>query len=305
MAADGNGDLPAPDPTRRTLELVNGALSGYREVVDVRLGAMDKATELNAREVARIEASLWAAQREGIANLREIIETRFNGMDTAVELVSERLTAQGTALDEKSQRLHDTLLALLTVRIDGMDVATKLLAEDVTKIPSDMDRAIGSLRDVIMGAVHQVESVSLEKFTAIEGTFASNALALTAALAAQKEAAAEAKKSSDLAIDKSEKTTQETIRANDAKTASGISAQAAVMADIKDRLIRLESGGVATAAARTETRAEGTYNQADRIAQVVQDGTRQMQSRMTVNTLIASVSALVALIAVIFAITHG
>jgi hypothetical protein len=53
------------------------------------------------------------------------------------------------------------------------------------KFPSDVDRAVQSATQLIQSQVLQVEAVSKEKSAAIEGTFASNALALTAALAAQ------------------------------------------------------------------------------------------------------------------------
>lgn len=301
-AAGQAGDLrPRPDPSTLTTAQLREGLSNLRELIESRLNAMDTATQLLAETVKSIPAQAEDQRQHELTGLRELIEARLDSIDKATEL---RAATVGRVPSDTDRQVN-ALRELLSARIDGMDVATKLLAENVRQVPSEITKAAGALREILQGEIQGVRDVSLEKFTAIEGTFASNALALTAALAAQKEAAAEAKKSSDLAIDKSEKTTQETIRANDAKTASGISAQAAVMADIKDRLIRLESGGVATAAAVTEHRAVDTYGQADRIAQVVQDGTRQMQTRMTVNTLIAAVSSLVAVIAVIFALVHG
>lgn len=313
MPADDHSDTAYPpkngrpqgDPTDRTTQLVDRAVAGYREVVETRLTGIDRATELVARDLVSATAETdLAAQRaqahiaRDILKLRELIEARLDAMDKAAELLADTVGKVPSDVD----KAVDALRQLLGARIDGMDIATKLLAESVAKFPSDLDRAVDSVRILIQSQLMNVQDVSKEKFLAIEGTFASNALALTAALAAQKEAAAEAKKSSDLAIDKSEKTTQETIRANDAKTASGISAQAAVMTDIKDRLIRLESGGVATAAAHTENRASSTFDQTDRIAQVVQNSTRLMGTRMTINAIIASVSAVVAVIAVIVVI---
>jgi hypothetical protein len=266
------------DPSDRTTQLVDRAIDAFKAVVETRLTGIDRATMLVASDLVSATAE--------------------------TDLAAQRMQGHITRDIEKLAELIEANLNTVGARITGMDTATKLLAESVTKFPSDVDRAVQSATDLILSKLRGVEGVSEEKFNGIKSTFESNALALTAALAAQKEAAAEAKKSSDLAIDKSEKTTQETIRANDAKTASGISAQAAVMTDLKDRLIRLESGGVATAAAHTEGRASSTYDQTDRIADLAQANAKVVGTRMTINTVVASVSALVAVIAVIFAIVH-
>jgi len=209
--------IPRPDPTKLTTDAVNAAaaqwqreLAATRELLETRLAAMDKATELLAATVGRVPSETDKA----LSALRELIEAR----------------------------------------IDAMDKATQLLAENVRQFPSDLDKATRALREVLSGEIRGVQDVAAEKFTAIEGTFASNALALTAALAAQKEAAAEQNKSNTLAITKSEQATKETIAANAAQTASGLGSQQATIADLKERLVRLESGGVATATAKTEHR---------------------------------------------------
>jgi len=280
------GWTPVPDPTALTTEAVQRATVAW-------------------------DRALAAAIR--------ILEARMDAADVAVEVHADRARSIERMLEHTRDRLREETSAeslrireLLEARFDGMDQAIKLHAEIIDRLPMDRDKAIGHLAslhdekfssiakqfaerdtrtdqtvELIQSQLHQVEAVALEKFTAIEGTFASNALALTAALAAQKEAAAEAKKSSDLAIDKSEKTTQETIRANDAKTASGISAQAAVMADIKDRLIRLESGGVAIASQRTEGRLDRGQGLSVAMAGVV------------------SFSVLISLVLAVFTLVHG
>ena len=118
------------------------------------------------------------------------------------------------------QDLVTALRELVEQRLGAMDLATKVLAGSVEKFPSDIDRAVGNTREVVLGEVRRVQNVTEEKFAAIDGLFNTNDKALTAALAAQEKAAAEQQKSNTLAIDKSEKTTIETIRANDDKTAS-------------------------------------------------------------------------------------
>lgn len=243
-----NGD----DPSKLTTALVDRAIGSFREVMETRLAGMDRATELVAIDLSQARADTDVAQRRllgaltGDLNaLRELLSARLEATDQAVGRVPSDTDRSVGALRE-----------LLGARIDGMDTATRLLAASVDNFPSDIDRSALTTREFLMAQLKQVEDVAAEKFAGIAGTFASNALALTAALAAQKEAAAESVKSSTLAIDRANAATKETIVANGAQTTNSLGSQAATIADLKDRVVRLESGGVATSAARTEQRAE-------------------------------------------------
>lgn len=341
-ARPGDDNLPTPDPTRLTTQLVDRALAAFREVMEVRLAAMDKAIVLAADRIERIPASAEASRQHmraeldrEIGSLREVLTTRLNALDQATVLVAEKLEAQRdvlrkdidgqiiaqrevletrlSAMDKATELLAATvgrvpsetdksvggLRELLGARIDGMDIATKLLAATVDTIPTDVDRAVSAASELIKQQVRNVQDVANEKFLAIDGTFASNALALTAALAAQKEAAAEQNKSNTLAITKSEQATKETISANAAQTATGLGSQAATIADIKERVVRIESMGVGSRQAVTENRADNTYSQADRIAQAA-------QARAAISIGVAAFSALIAIAAIITIIAlHG
>lgn len=184
-------------------------------------------------ELTTAAVELATAQyRRELATLREIIETRLDGGDKAVEVAA----AEIAKLREQGQ------------------AAQRLLADDTSgRLSAEREFLLGQIA-IAAGETRRVGDVAQEKFAAIEGTFASNALALTAALAAQKEAAAEQNKSNTLAISKSEQATKETILANAAQTVAGLGSQAATIADLKDRVVRLESGGAATATARDQQR---------------------------------------------------
>jgi hypothetical protein len=218
-----NGD----DPSKLTTQLVDRAIGAFREVMETRLAGMDRATELVARDVQTARADTDVAQQR----MQEI-----------------------TAKDIGALR------ELIGARIDGIDVATRLLAATVDTLPTDVDRAVQSATSLIQAQLRNVQDVANEKFLAIDGTFSGNALALTAALAAQKEAAAEAKKSSDLAIAKSEEGTKETISANASQTESQLSGLASNVQDIKERVVRIESMGVGAAGSRTERRLDTGMN---------------------------------------------
>ena len=262
---------PVPDPTVLTTQLVDRAIGAFREVVETRLQAIDRATELVAKDVVSATAE--------------------------TDLAAQRMQAHTTEDILKLRELIEANLETISARINGMDTATRLLADSVAKFPSDVDRAVQSATELILSQLRGVEGVSQEKFTGIQGTFESNALALTAALAAQKEAAAEQNKSNTLAITKSEQATKETIAANAAQNAAATTALQTTLTDIKERLVRLEAKAVNIREYEGDARAVSTYGQTDRIA-----GT--MGTRMTINTMIAAVSAMVAVVAVVFAVTH-
>ena len=288
------GDLtPRPDPTllttaqlRETEATINRtwheALDGLRELIEQRLNGMDRATVLLAEQIGGINpeldrgrAILRAEFAAADRNVRELIEARIDAIDGATKLLASNLDKSPTDIERAITQLRD----LLGARIDAMDQASKLLAASVSQVPSDVDRAVKATRELLQGEIRNVQDVALEKFAAIDGTFASNALALTAALAAQKEAAAEQNKSNTLAITKSEQATKETIAANAAQNTNSLTSQAATISDLKDRLVRIESGGVATGAARSER-------------------------RLDTGQAIAALAALVAVIAVIISIFH-
>ena len=266
-----NSRPPVPDPTVLTTQLVDRAIGAFREVVETRLQAIDRATELVAKDVVSATAE--------------------------TDLAAQRMQAHTTEDILKLRELIEANLETISARINWMDTATRLLADSVAKFPSDVDRAVQSATDLILSQLRSVESVSMEKFSGIQGTFESNALALTAALAAQKEAAAEQNKSNTLAITKSEQATKETIAANAAQNTTANAALLATLTDIKERLVRLEAKAVNVREYEGDARAVSTYGQTDRIAGV-------MGTRMTINTVIAAVSAIVAVVAVIFAVTH-
>jgi hypothetical protein len=164
-----------------------------------------------------------------------------------------------------------------------------------------VDKSVTALRELLEAQIRNVQSVTREKFAAVDGTFASNALALTAALAAQEKAVAEQNKSNSLAIDKSEKTTKETIAANAAQASAGLLSQADTIADVKERVVRLETGGTAAAGARGEQRADREVRHFDDTVGF----NRVAQSRQQILVVIAGFAMLVSLAAVIVSLLHG
>jgi hypothetical protein len=260
-AHPGNGRRPDPtdptDPTERTTQLVDRAVDAFREVMETRLAGMDRATELVAQALRefRTEADVVQVRRREattaeINALADLLDARIGAMDKATELLAATVGRVPSDTDKQVNALRE----LLESRIDGMDEATKLLALNVREVPSDIDKANRALREVLQGDIRNVQDVAVEKFLAIDGTFASNALALTAALAAQKEAAAEQNKSNTLAITKSEQATKETIASNAQQTATSLKSLADRLDDLKERVDRGEGSNAGAADTRSDQR---------------------------------------------------
>jgi hypothetical protein len=310
-------------------------VASLRELLEQRLDGMDRATVLLAEQISGIDPELTRGRemlrreaQENSVHLRELLESRLDGMDTAIELLASNLDKSPTdiekavgqlqqliterldAMDKATELLAATvgrvpsdtdkqvnaLRELLGARIDGMDRATKLLAETVDHIPTDVDRAVGSATDLIQSQLRSVQDVANEKFLAIDGTFASNALALTAALAAQKEAAAEQNKSNTLAITKSEQATKETISANAAQTAAGMNSITANINDLKERLVRMEAGGISRTEQRGEQLGNDTYSQMERM---IAENRVRAAATIAISVLAVLVSIVVAIVLVV------
>jgi len=126
-------------------------------------------------------------------------------------------------------------------RLHAMDRATALLSETVNRVPTDMQVAIRNLQDQHGERFDSIALQFKERDTRQERESRDNKVAVDAAFAAQKEAASEAKKSSDLAIDKSERATAEKQEKLADLFKSKTDSLDVQIADIKDRLTVIET----------------------------------------------------------------
>lgn len=152
---------------------------------------------------------------------------------------------------EQLRRELASLREIITARLDGEALATELRLKTITAVPLRIKEEIAHLEELIMARLDTVnkslelkimafDKVSNERFNAIEGTFQGNALALAAALAAQKEAAAETNKANSLAIGKSELGTKESLVSLQALMSTGLESLGERFSDLKSRIDRGE-----------------------------------------------------------------
>lgn len=135
----------------------------------------------------------------------------------------------------------DGRIDVLIERLAGMDRATELLSATVNKVPTETQREVNHLAGVMTEKFQSVDQRFNERDTRSERESRDNRVAVDAAFAAQKEAAAEQNKANTKAIDKSEEATVEAISKLGILLNTRTDALADKIDDLKQRVQAIES----------------------------------------------------------------
>jgi len=236
----GGGWVPIPDPTTLTTE------------------AVARATDIFRRELE----ALRALHDKDLSALRELLAARLDGMDTdrtrlweRSDDVIKRFSAALTDFRAEVERRDQAGRQVIEQRLSDLDKSrTDAAAGVISALASEREYIMGQI-DGALAETRRVGDVAQEKFAAVDALFASNALALAAALAAAEKAVAAQNDSNTLAISKSESSTKETIAANAAQAQTGLASLADQLTDVKERVVRIESTGAGAAGQRGDQRA--------------------------------------------------
>lgn len=280
--------IPVPDPTKLTTEAVEKATEGYR--------------------------------RE-LASLREIIETRLRGMDEDRAHLWDGLNTVPPTLETRLERRRREFLddlngavKVLEQRLTGMDTAIKLAADELVarrvsypveveterqRIRADTAERLGAEREYIAGQIENVRTWAQEKFGAVDGRFDASKVAVDAALAAQKEAAAAQNTANSAAIAVSETNTKEQLTSLKSLTEVGQKAADSKIDDARTRITALESRteGISQGSGQArEVRGEQREEQATRHAQVGVTFQAIMAVLVGLSVLLGAVALMVSLV---------
>jgi hypothetical protein len=190
----------------------------------------------------------------------------------------------------------DGIRDVIEERLAAMDKATALLSDTVNRVPTVVQTEVAHITGLMAERFTSIDNLMDVKFQSIATQFAErdtrqereardNKVAVDAAFAAQKEAAAKQDESNAKAIDKSERATAETIsKLQDLTTtiSNGLSAQ---IADLKSRL---DSGEGRDSGSRTQE----TDNTAATVAAAA-------ATRANITAVLSTLSVIVAIIALI------
>jgi hypothetical protein len=223
------GDVrPVPDPTRLTTDIIHREIAALREILDA------------TRDLLRNE----------LVAVKAIIETRFEAHDLATQVLSESTDRMRDRFDEKIVALRQ----IIETRMAGNDSAIKLLQDGADKTPERLREMVAALRDITDQKFLELASTHGEKFNSIQTQFRERdvraeqsnkdaKVAVDAALQAAKDLGADQNKSSALAIGKSEAAITKQMDQLGALIASVTKASDEKIADVKDRLTRIEGKG--------------------------------------------------------------
>jgi chromosome segregation ATPase len=175
-------------------------------------------------------------------------------------------TAERVRAMVEAERLFDARLDVLRERLDGIDKATTLLATAVDKTPNEIERVMTGLRELAWERFDSIALQFAERDTRQERESRDNKVAVDAAFAAQKEAAAKQDESNEKSITKSERATNETISQLAELVRQSVAGIGDKIDDLKDRVGKTETSVVALTsikvgsdAQRTEARGAGQY----------------------------------------------
>ena len=170
------------------------------------------------------------------------------------------LTDRAIARLEKSMTEYiDGQLGVRDERLNGIDEATKLRLSSIIEIPKEIDEKVGRLKDVVNEKFASIANQFAERDTRSERESRDNKVAVDAAFAAQKEAAAKQDEGNQKAIDKSELATAEKINKLGELFTSRTDAIDSKVDDVKERvaaLATLVNGVIQRSGGATENRVE-------------------------------------------------
>jgi len=138
-------------------------------------------------------------------------------------------------------REMESLKDLVFTRLDAMDKAMELFNANITRVPTDTDKQISHLKELHAEKFGGVEKQFRERDIRAEREARDNKVAVDAAFAAQKEAAAKQDEANAKAIDKSEKSTSETIKTNQELSISKIESLTSQVNDFKTGVATINS----------------------------------------------------------------
>lgn len=142
----------------------------------------------------------------------------------------------------KSERDYvDGQVKVIVGRLDGMDTATNLRLGQFENLPDLMDEKVLHLKELTEERFKSIDKQFTERDDRTKSEGVANETKVNAAFAAQEKLAVQQNLSNQESINKSENNTNELIKQNAETAKISIQAQADQIADLKERLTKIES----------------------------------------------------------------
>ncbi len=247
------GSRPDPDPTLRTMQLVDKAVANLKVELETRFDAvatrfegMDKASQLLHDDYVRVPTVVDRA----ILNLRELI---LSEIDKTRTVAAERLARVDTVFDS-----HElAIAAALSAQQKAADDATAMLRSEIDKLGAVSSERFTRIDTQFTERDKRTEQLSLADKTAV-----------AAALQAAKEAVGAQNASNSIAISKSENSTAESIKQLQTLFTTANTSMDEKINDVKSRLDRGEGGAASARDTRQDVR-ETSKDSRDHLSLIV------------------------------------
>jgi hypothetical protein len=163
------GNIPIPDPSLLTTEQLRRELAGLREVIETRLVGMDRATELTAAQLVKIENNITITRGHRkeevdrqILALREYVDGQVQ-MVTAVNqerfaAVNMRFQERDTRTEETAQQSRISLDAALAAAKEAVSEQNKANTLAIGKSEAATQKQIDSMDALIATITKSLES---------------------------------------------------------------------------------------------------------------------------------------------------
>lgn len=170
------GNLPVPDPTVLTTQLVDRALAAYREVVEVRLNAMDAATHLLANELTlarqKTDASDVRSRDDRDRSIQSLREVLTGDIKNVSDVTGERFNAIDNRFLERDTRTEQADRER-RVSLDAALAAAKEAVSEQNKANNDKISTAGEVTQRQIDSILTLMSTSIkaldEKFNDMKG----------------------------------------------------------------------------------------------------------------------------------------
>ena len=173
------GTVPNPDPTLRTIDVVDKAIESLFEKLEPRFQAihmrfeeMDKATKLLHDDYVRVPTVVDRA----VLNLRELMMSEITGKFLVAEVKIQSIVTTLGGMDKA--------LVLLQTYNDKMP---DFVRNEVKQLKNVHDEKIDGAVDVVNERIKSLADVTVQQFGSINDKFAEKDRAVTVGLTAQKE----------------------------------------------------------------------------------------------------------------------
>lgn len=198
-----------------------------------------------------------------VSSLKELFLAKFDSYDKAIVVLQE-VTARSPTIKEVhvevSQKIEALSISLgltrdvIATRFDGVDARFAQLHREFDKVPEQTKVFTDNLGMLMQEKFDSIQVQFKERDVRVEQTARDTKVAVDAALQAAEKARTSSNESFALSIAKSENATTKQIDQTAAQMTTSMGSSALQIADLKERLTRIEGTGVGAQATRNDNR---------------------------------------------------